>query len=101
VLTATQMPANKTGLFLSSQAQVQVPLGDGLRCAGGSVMRLATKTNVGGASQYPAAGDPSVSVKGMVSPGTRNYQAWFRNAAAFCNPETFNLTNGVSVVWTP
>jgi putative redox protein len=49
--------------------------GDGLRCAGGTVVRLKSVTNVGGASQYPVVGDASVSVKGQVAaPGTRTYQ---------------------------
>jgi len=73
--------------------------GDGLRCAGGTIIRLGTKLNIAGASQYPEAGDLSVSVRGMVLQGTRVYQVWYRNAAAFCASETFNLTNGVSVVW--
>ena len=44
--------------------------------------------------------DPSVSVKGLITaPGTRTYQVWYRNAAAFCTASTFNLSNGVSIVW--
>src|SRR5439155_26321822 len=43
--------------------------GDGLRCAGGTTIRLGIESNVGGASQYPSAGDPLVSVKGMCMPG--------------------------------
>ncbi len=75
--------------------------GDGLRCAGGAVIRLGTKTNVGGSSSYPGGSTP-ISIKGANTAGnTRTYQCWYRNAAAFCNPETFNLTNGGSVVWTP
>jgi hypothetical protein len=75
--------------------------GDGLRCAGGTAVRLKTTTNVGGGSQYPQAGDPSVSTKGAVTaPGTRTYQVWYRNSAAFCTPSTFNLTNGVEVAWS-
>jgi hypothetical protein len=63
---------------------------------------LSTKTNVGGSSQYPGAGNQPVSVKGAVTaPGTRSYQTWYRNAAAFCTPSTFNLTNGLSVTWLP
>ena len=74
--------------------------GDGLRCAGGMVVRLGTKTNVAGSSHYPAAGDPSVSVRGSITaPGTRTYQVWYRNAASFCTPSTFNLSNGLSIVW--
>src|SRR5690606_19654939 len=79
-----------------------VAFGDGLRCAGGSVIRLGTKNNTSGASQYPAAGDPSVSVRGLCTAGDfRVYQVWYRNAAAFCTASTFNLTNGVSLTWTP
>jgi len=74
--------------------------GDGLRCAGGTVIRLGTKTNVSGVSQYPVGADPSISVRGLNSAGAfRVYQVWYRNAAAFCTPSTFNLTNAVSVTW--
>jgi hypothetical protein len=76
--------------------------GDGLRCAGGTVIRLGTKFNIAGASQYPEGGDQSISVRGLVvAPGTRIYQIWYRNAASFCMPDTFNLTNGVTVTWAP
>lgn len=76
--------------------------GDGLRCAGGVVVRLGTTTNVGGSSTYPFGAAPSVSVKGgVVAPGSRTYQAWYRNAAAFCTISTFNLTNGLAVTWNP
>jgi hypothetical protein len=76
--------------------------GDGLRCASGTIVRLATKTNSAGASQYPGPGNASVSVRGQVTaPGTRDYQIWYRNAATFCTPSTFNLTNGFEVTWSP
>src|SRR5205085_2144000 len=29
----------------------------------------------------------------------RTYQCWYRNAAAFCTVETFNLSNGRQVTW--
>jgi hypothetical protein len=75
--------------------------GDGLRCAGGAIVRLKTLQNFAGASDHPAAGDLPISVKGMViAPGTRTYQVWYRNAAAFCTPSTFNLTNGLSIDWS-
>lgn len=104
-LSGSQMP-NSSALYFQGTTQVNGGLGsafgDGLRCAGGSVVRLGTKTNVAGASQFPVAGDASVSVQGLVtSPGSREYQVWFRNAAAFCTASTFNLTNAVSVTWAP
>jgi hypothetical protein len=50
-----------------------------------------------------AAGDPPLSVTGLVPPagGTRVAQVWYRNSATFCTPATFNLTNGVEVTWAP
>lgn len=103
VLWGTQMP-NAATLFFQGTAQAAsgagTVFGDGLRCASGSIVRLGTKTNSSGASRYPATGDASISSKGLVgSAGTRNYQVWYRNAAAYCQPETFNLTNGVRVDW--
>jgi hypothetical protein len=74
--------------------------GDGLRCASGTVRRLGTQFNALGTSSYPGMGDPSVSVRGLCAPGdVRIYQAWYRNAAAFCSADTFNLTNAWQITW--
>jgi hypothetical protein len=105
VLYGTQM-LNSSALYFQGTIQVNggegAAFGDGLRCAGGTVNRLGVKPNSGGASQYPVGNDAKISVKGAIaSPGTRTYQVWFRNAAPYCNPETFNLTNGLSIVWVP
>jgi hypothetical protein len=76
--------------------------GDGLRCVGGTVVRLGTKANIAGASSYPFLGDLSVSVRGACAVGdVRMYQVWYRNAAAFCTASTFNLTNGLQLIWAP
>ncbi len=99
-LIGTGMPTTATALYFQGTAQISTVFGDGLRCVGGTVIRLGTKTNAGGASQYPVGLDLTVSVRGVVPPGaTRNYQCWYRNAAAFCTPSTFNLTNGLQIVW--
>lgn len=96
---------NSSCLYFQGTTQLNagngVLFGDGIRCVGGSVIRLGTKTNVASASQYPTGGDPTVSVRGSITTAgsVRNYQCWYRNAAAFCQPETFNLTNGLSVTW--
>jgi hypothetical protein len=97
---------DSSALYFQGTAQTPggagVPFGDGLRCAAGSILRLAPKSNSGGSSTYPQIGDLAVSVKGSLAAGaTRHYQIWYRNAAAFCNPQTFNLTNAASVVWAP
>ncbi len=105
VLTGTGMP-NSSALYFQGTNQAAggagTVFGDGKRCAGGSVIRLGTKTNAGGASQYPVLGDLSISVRGANTAGNvRTYQCWYRNAASFCTVDTFNLTNGRQVTWTP
>ena len=106
VLNGSGMPSS-SALYFQGTLQLNggagVVFGDGLRCVGGSIVRLGTKLNVGGASQYPDAGDPPISIKGMNAAGNvRDYQCWFRNAdPAFCKPSTFNLTNGVETTWVP
>ncbi len=103
VLSGSSMPNSSALYFQGSSALgggAGTAFGDGLRCAGGAVVRLGTKTNAAGMSQYPGAGDASVSVRGVVAAGDqRVYQVWYRNAAAFCTVSTFNVTNGVSVTW--
>jgi hypothetical protein len=103
LLSAWHMP-NGPALYLQGVTQsaggAGFQFGDGLRCAGSPIVRLKRVMNVGGASHYPETGDPGVSVRGMVTaPGTRTYQAWYRDAAPFCTASTFNLTNGVQVTW--
>jgi hypothetical protein len=103
VLHGSAMPDSSALYFQGTTAVNGGPgavFGDGLRCAGGTIMRLATRTNSAGASSYPVAGDQPISVRGQItSAGTRTYQVWYRNAAAFCTPSAFNLTNGLSVEW--
>ena len=39
-------------------------------------------------------------VRGLVTvPGTRTYQAWYRNSASYCTVSTFNLSNGLEISW--
>jgi hypothetical protein len=104
-LVGTGMPNSAALYFQGSAVDALgdgVVFGDGLRCVAGSVVRLGTKFNTAGGSQWPAAGDPSVSVRGVVPAGaTRNYQVWYRNSGVFCTASTFNLSNGLSVTWAP
>ncbi|MBL8863233.1 MAG: hypothetical protein JNK02_14650 [Planctomycetes bacterium] len=105
-LLGSGMP-NSSCLYFQGSSQLGgglgVVFGDGLRCAGGTIVRLGTRSNVAGASQYPVAGDPPVSVRGLITSAgsVRTYQVWYRNAASFCTPATFNLSNGFEVTWQP
>ncbi len=108
LLVGVDMPPNSTCLYFQgsglSGAGLGTVFGDGLRCVAGTVVRLGTAANnASGQSLYPEAGDPHVSVRGLVpgAGGTRWYQVWYRNAAAFCTSSTFNLSNGLQVDWCP
>jgi len=103
VLLGSQMP-NSSALFFQGTLHHNggngASFGDGKRCAGGTVTRLGEKNNVMGASHYPSPGNAPISVQGSVtSPGTRTYQVWYRNAANYCTAATYNMTNGVEVIW--
>jgi hypothetical protein len=78
------------------------PFGDGLRCAGGTIRRIGVKTASSGTANVPGIQDERISVRGAVVAGdVRTYQAWFRDVAAYCTADTFNLTQGIEVHWAP
>ena len=80
--------------------------GDGIRCAGGDLLRLYTKTASSGAVTAPEAGDPSITARSAalgdpIAPGSpRFYQVYYRDPeAAFCPGATFNVGNALRIVW--
>jgi hypothetical protein len=108
VLNGSGMPPSASALYFQGSVALNgtqgVLFGDGLRCVGGAVIRLGTKTNSGGASDFGGPlGDTPISVRGMIpaNGGTFFYQAWYRNVASFCTPSGFNLTNAIAVTWAP
>ncbi|MBL8861006.1 MAG: hypothetical protein JNK02_03260 [Planctomycetes bacterium] len=102
-LQAFNLPGSTTCLFFqgTSSSPAGVPFGDGLRCVAGTVTRIAAKTAASGIATYPEPGDLPISVKGLVPAvgAERAYQVWYRNAAAFCTPSTFNVSSGIRVRW--
>jgi hypothetical protein len=104
-LTGTGMP-NSAALYFQGTTQVAgglgAPFGDGLRCAGGTVIRLVTRINTANGSSYPDVLDPPISIRGAIPAGggTRTYQVWYRNQSGPCG-SGHNLTNGVLVAWRP
>ncbi len=104
VLTGSSMPATATAIYLKSDGfdGSGAAFGDGLLCLTGNLIRLRTKINVGGASSFPEAGDPSLSQRGQTPPGSGlvgHYAVYYRNAAAFCTSATFNASAGVRIDW--
>ncbi len=100
-LHATRLIPGQASLFLQGTNAIAggqgLAFGDGLRCAGGSVLRLqvAAAGPTGIASTSVA-----ISTVGSVAPGaTRYYQAWYRDPVSSPCGTGRNLTNGLGIVW--
>ncbi|MCY2959569.1 MAG: hypothetical protein NTY35_05325 [Planctomycetota bacterium] len=91
-------------LFQGTASSGGVLFGDGVRCVAGTQVRIRTKNaDATGVATWPTGVEPAVSVTGLI-PGAgaqRYYQVSYRNAASFCTPATFNISNGIRVLWLP
>ena len=100
---AFNLPPGTLGLFFQGTTATSTgsTFGDGLLCVNGSIIRLGVKAAPAGNATYPAPGDLSISVKGGVPAdgGYRYYQMWYRDAASFCTPATFNITSAARILW--
>jgi len=99
-LTAFGCPANVSGIFFFGTTAVQVPLGNGVRCAGGLLVRLpVVTTNI--------LGDADFSLDLGALPGgatiqagdTRYFQFWYRDTAG--GGAGNNLTDGLAALFCP
>ncbi|MFT7669729.1 MAG: plastocyanin [Planctomycetota bacterium] len=101
VLSASGCPTGNSGLFFQGATQVGgalgVSFGDGLLCAGGSIVRLQVAPTDGSGT---ATSSIVISVKGGVSAGqTQNYQYWYRDPAAGPCGNGFNTSNALEITW--
>ena len=90
-----------SAIFLQGTlSEAGTPFGDGLRCIGGDLVRIGANPVASTATRHPLPGQDPIHVRGAIgAPGTRHYQALYRNAASFCTPAAFNLTNGLRIDW--
>jgi hypothetical protein len=105
-LTIVDMPAGVGSIYLQGDviASAGIVFGDGVRCAAGALERLGLKNDTdfdGSTTLGPGSGDAQISIAGSVNHGaTYAYQTYYRNPnAAWCPPATFNVSNGVRIVW--
>lgn len=104
-----EMPAALSIVLQGNVAIPQVVYGDGLRCTGGSLKRLYVKNAVNGVITAPVGVEPSVTAASaalgdpLSSGVTRIYQVFYRDPSpSFCTTppgSTFNISNGLSVIW--
>ena len=102
-LIAANLIPNQPGLYFQGNNAVNGgqgnPFGDGLRCAGGGVIRLQVRfADAGGSSQTSI----DLVAKGGVAAGdTKRYQTWYRDPNTSPCGAQFNLSNGVELTFTP
>ena len=103
VLAGSQLVPGQPGLYFQGNNAVSsgagAVFGDGLRCAGGGVVRLQVRIADG--SGASATSVNVASVGGAAAGTTRRYQLWYRDPASSPCGTGFNLSNGVEVVFTP
>ena len=84
--------------------------GQGVRCVGGSLKRLYTKSAVGGAITAPQIGDSAVSARSaflgdtIASGQHRFYQVYYRDPTVLggcAASATFNVGQAYDVTWNP
>ncbi len=103
-LAGSGMP-NAACVYFQGSPVIPSLFGDGIRCVNNPFqVQLGTRLNVAGASFVGGTAGPAISLQGfwntaLPAPVTRVYQCWYRNAAAFCTPAVFNMTNAVSINW--
>jgi hypothetical protein len=105
-VTSSGEPSAATTIFLQgSTFAPQVPLGQGLLCAGGRVLRLFTESAGNGVATAPPDGT-SISSRSRalgdpLRPGSiRVYQALYRSNSFGACRSTFNLSSAQQIVWT-
>lgn len=101
VLSTTGLVSGQPGLYFQANNAVNggagTHFGDGIRCAGGGVIRL--QVAAAGANGESAT-TLSIAVKGgAVSGSVFRYQLWYRDPNTSPCGSNFNLTNGLEVAW--
>ena len=103
VLSGSQMIGNQPALYFQGNnatgSGAGIQFGDGLRCAGGGVIRLQIRfSDSSGASSTTA----SIATKGACTAGdVKRYQIWYRDPQTSPCGAQFNLSNGVEITWVP
>jgi hypothetical protein len=103
LLTVTSVTG--PGLFFQANALAPSPFtfGDGMLCAAVGIIRMGVVFPTAGTATYPGP-NPLVSVAGgpILAGDTKHYQCWYRDSVpGHCTVDTFNMSNGVSLTWTP
>ncbi|MFT4538230.1 MAG: hypothetical protein ACI835_000663, partial [Planctomycetota bacterium] len=94
-LSASSAPS-QPGIFYYGPNQLNSPFGNGVRCIGGATTRLPVVFSGGGSFDFVVDFNaPGINF----SPGTVNFQCWYRDPAA--GGASYDLSDGYSIVMVP
>jgi hypothetical protein len=98
-LECTDLPPGQFAIFYYGPDQIAQPFGNGVRCVGGSVLRLPPRPTGDGQLSFsldhtalPAGGD-------LEAGELAHFQCWYRDPAA--GLAGFNFSDGLSVTFCP
>lgn len=106
ILTTTMLPANQFGIyFMGDQHEQATPIGNGLRCASGSLLRYQVQnTGPGTADLGPgvvSTACASFPAVGCIAAGSSwTFQFWYRDGGSSCSA-TSNTSSALTVLFTP
>jgi len=101
-LSGSQLIASQPGLYFQGNNAINAGdgtlFGDGIRCAGGGVIRLQVRF-------ADSAGDSETNINvaavgGVVAGDTKRYQLWYRDPLTSTCGAMFNLTNGIEITYS-
>ena len=106
VLKGANLQFGQPGLYFQANNAINsgngVPFGDGLRCAGGGVVRLQIRVAGSASSATPGESETTVPIGATATAGaTLRYQLWYRNPGVSPCGAGFNFTNGYEITWAP
>ena len=102
VLSTTGLVGSQPGLYFQGNNAISsgngIAFGDGLRCAGGGVIRLQVRF---AAADGTSATTADIAASGGVVAGdVKRYQIWYRDPNTSPCGTQFNLSNGMEITWS-
>ncbi len=100
VLLLSSPVPNSFGLFFYGPQQANTPLGNGVRCVGGSLQRLPAQVPASNSASYQLdLNNPGQGAPAIVSGSTWYFQHWFRDVPG--GGAQFDLSGGLEIIFTP